>query len=170
MSVQDDSADFQTLQTMKLLEMHGAILDELRRREVIRTSNNPTGDYAETLFQKAFHWTLERNSSAGHDARCDDNQKYQIKSRRMTKFNDSRQLGAIRNLEKNNFDYLAAVIFNEDYSVSRAVIVPRNKLSMMKSKFSKHVNAHIFFLTDDVWAIEGAINVTAELQAATKKL
>jgi len=41
-----------------LLELHGDVLAELRRREVVRSANNPTGDYGELLFSKAFGWTL----------------------------------------------------------------------------------------------------------------
>jgi hypothetical protein len=170
MSFQTENAEFQALHTAQLFKLHGAIMDELRRREVVRTSNNPTGDYAEALFQKAFNWALERNSSAGHDAKSCEGERYQIKSRRMTRFHDSRQLGAIRNLDKGNFDCLAGVIFNEDYSVNKAIIVPLSKLSMMKSKFSKHVNGWIFYLTDDVWAIEGVADVTADLKVAAKQL
>jgi hypothetical protein len=33
-----------------LLELHGDVLAELRRREIVRSANNPTGDYGELLF------------------------------------------------------------------------------------------------------------------------
>jgi hypothetical protein len=54
-----------------LLELHGDLLAELRRRNVIRSSNNPTGDYGELLFSRAFGWTLNGNSSADADAVSD---------------------------------------------------------------------------------------------------
>ena len=100
-------------------------MQELRERGVVRTSNSPSGDYAETLFHKAFGWKLERNSSVGFDAIDGDETRFQIKCRRVTRHNSSRQLGAIRNLELNGFDCLAEVIFNEDYSVYRAVNIHR---------------------------------------------
>src|SRR5690606_8844173 len=52
----------------ELLRLHAEVLDELRRREVVRTSNSPVGDYAELLFATAFGWELENSSAAGHDA------------------------------------------------------------------------------------------------------
>ena len=44
------------------------MLDELRKREVTRSSNNALSDYAEDLFCKAFGWTTNKNSATGHDA------------------------------------------------------------------------------------------------------
>jgi hypothetical protein len=152
--------------TKQLLKTYSMIMDELLARKVIRTYNNPTGDYAETLFQKALRWTLQPNSNAGYDATSDDGKRYEIKGRRITKRNGSRQLGAIRNLEKNKFDYLAGILFNDDYSVNKAVLIPRKKLKEMKNIYSSHVNARIFQLDDAVWKIKGARNVTKKLRAA----
>ncbi|WP_147276179.1 DUF6998 domain-containing protein [Sphingomonas aracearum] len=46
-------------------------------------SYSPVGDYAETLFARAFGWTLEPNSRAAFDA-CDaSGRRYQIKARRL---------------------------------------------------------------------------------------
>jgi hypothetical protein len=40
----------------ELLVMHAAVSEELRRRGVIRSSNNPVGGLAEHLFCRAFGW------------------------------------------------------------------------------------------------------------------
>ena len=170
MSRQTVFAILPSMRTAHLLGLHGDIMNELRNRGVVKTSNNPTGDYAESLFQRAFDWTLQRNSAAGYDATGNDGIKYQIKSRRRTKFNDSRQLGAIRNLDRQDFHCLAAVIFDEDYSVSRAIIIPRQILSRMRSRYSEHVNATIFHLTDEVWRFDGIVDVTEELRSAAAQL
>ena len=37
-------------------------------REVLRSASNPSVDYAELLFSKAFGWQLQNNSSVGYDA------------------------------------------------------------------------------------------------------
>ena len=42
--------EMEMLSVRGLLGLHVAALDELRRRGVLRTENNPTGDYAEYLF------------------------------------------------------------------------------------------------------------------------
>lgn len=70
-------------------------------------------------------------------------------------------LSAIRGLEKKHFDFLVAVVFNEDYSVRRAVMIPRETVEQI-AKFRKHVNAHILMLRD-MWDAEGACDLTAKL-------
>ena len=45
----------------ELLALHGAVMEELRAREVVRSANNPTGDLAEYLFCVAFKWKQEGN-------------------------------------------------------------------------------------------------------------
>jgi hypothetical protein len=108
----------------QLLEMHGQIMDELRDRKVVRTANAPGGDYAELLFANAFGWALAGNSASGHDAVDADGARYQIKSRRLSRPGASRQLSALRNLPDKKFDVLAGVIFESDYRVRRAALVP----------------------------------------------
>ena len=76
--------DVTHLTPLELLRAHGAILDELRRREIVRSTNSPISDYAEVLFCRAFGWTREGNSAAGFDATDVAGQRYQIKARRMT--------------------------------------------------------------------------------------
>ena len=66
----------------------------VKRRGVVRTKNNPVGDYAEWLVTTTFGLALAGKSSAGFDATDDDGTTYQIKARRVTPDNPSRQLGA----------------------------------------------------------------------------
>ncbi len=83
------------------------------------------------------------------DAVGPDGTRYQIKGRRMTRHNKSRQLSAIRNLGGSHFDVIAGVLFNEDYSVLRAALVPRSVV-VDRAKFVEHTNSHKFLLRDDV--------------------
>jgi hypothetical protein len=83
----------------ELLAGYAAILDELRRREIVRSSNSPVCDYAELLFCLAFSWNRAGNSSAGYDAIDDQGVRYQIKARRLTPQNRSRQLSGIRKID-----------------------------------------------------------------------
>jgi hypothetical protein len=48
--------------------------------------------------------------------------RYQIKGRRLTQHNKS--LGVLRDLPDQRFDFLAAVLFHEDYRVMKAALVP----------------------------------------------
>jgi len=69
---------------LELLRAHGIVLDELRRREILRSANSPISDYAEVLYCRAFGWTRAGNSAAGYDATDVEGQRYQIKARRIT--------------------------------------------------------------------------------------
>lgn len=87
-------SEMSVLNPLKLLS---SIIDELKRREVVRTKNNPLGDYTEWLVSKALELKLSSNSSAGYDALDKNDLRIQIKGRRITPENESRQLSAIRN-------------------------------------------------------------------------
>ncbi|WP_026784414.1 hypothetical protein [Pleomorphomonas koreensis] len=161
--------DLEHLSAKELLRLHAGILDELRRREVVRSSNGPAGDYAELLFSRAFGWTLETNSSAGYDAVDDRRLRYQIKCRRVSARNPSRQLSALRNLLNDPFDILAAVLLDENFDVSRAALIPISTV-IEKSVYTRHVNAHRFMLRDSVWAIPGVVDVTEKVRQAQLSL
>lgn len=148
-----------------LLRLHGQIMDELRLREVVRTSNSPAGDYAELLFATAFGWTLEGSSAAGHDATDAEGIRYQIKSRRLTKENGSRQLSFLRKLPERKFDFLAAVLFDSAYGVHRAIILPHDGLEA-RCRYSSHANGWLFRLEDSCWQMAGARDVTEQIRAA----
>jgi hypothetical protein len=150
----------------QLLALHARLGDELRDRGVTRSSNNPTGDLAEYLFCKAFGWAQAGNSHANVDAVDSDGKRYQIKGRRLTRHNKSRQLSAIRDLHGGHFDFLAGVLFNEDCTILRAALIPHS-VAMDRAKFVEHTNSHKFMLRDDIWSADGVTDVTKELQAVT---
>jgi len=150
----------------QLLALHAKLGDELRSRGITRSSNNPTGDLAEYLFCRAFGWTQAGNSYANVDAVASDGTRFQIKGRRLTRHNKSRQLSAIRDLHGGHFDFLAGVLFNEDYTVLRAALIPHS-VAIERAKFVKHTISHKFMLRDDIWNADGVKDVTPELQAVT---
>ena len=152
------------LSSVELLALHARVADELRSRGITRSSNNPTGDLAEYLFCKAFGWRQTENSNANIDAISSDGTRYQVKGRRTTRFNKSRQLSAIRDLDGAHFDFLAGLLFAEDYSVLRAAIIPL-AVVVEHASFVERTNSHKFFLRDDVWDTAGVRDVTAELRA-----
>lgn len=137
------------LTVIELLRLHTEIIEELKKRGVVRTKNNPVGDYTEWLVSRALNLRLANNSALGYDAIDDKGIKYQIKGRRITPENKSRQLSAIRNLSDKDFDYLVAVIFDKDYSIIDAVIVPHEVVAEYAT-YRKHVNAHILQLRGDI--------------------
>ena len=155
--------DLKNMPLNDLLALHAAIMNQLRDRGVARSANNPTGDLAEYLFCRAFGWQQAPNSEKGFDATDGDGNRFQIKGRRLHRLNKSRQLSAIRDFD--GFDTLAAVLFDDDYRVFRAALIPR-EIARTRSKFIEHTNSNKFILTDSVWDTPGVTDVTAELQAA----
>jgi hypothetical protein len=147
----------------ELLVLHAKLADELRTRGITRSANNPTGDLAEYLFCKAFGWTQAGNSHTNVDAIGTDGTRYQIKGRRITRYNNSRQLSAIRDLSGGHFDFLAGVLFNEGYSVMRAALIP-HAVAVARAKFVERTNSHRFLLHDDIWNAAGVRDVTSELR------
>ena len=135
------------LRISELLRAYTSVLDELRVRGVIRSSNNPLSDYAEGLFCHAFDWVRKANSTTGYDAVGPEGSRFEIKARRLTRHNGLRQLSAIRNLEARHFDHLAAVLVNEDFSILRAAIIPHGVV-LARASFVKHTNSSKFMLVD----------------------
>lgn len=151
--------------TGTLLRMYADILTELSRREVVRSTNNPVGDLGELLARQALDLVLVGKSKAGHDAVDKAGLRYQVKSRRITAHNDSRQLSCARKLETAPFDYLVGVLFEADFRVMRACVVPL-EVVLRRSRFIAHVNGHKFLLTDDVWSEPTVRDLTLEITAA----
>lgn len=152
-------------QIIELLRINIRAVDELRRRGVVSTANAPLGGYAEWLFREAFGWKDTGNSNKDVDAIGRDGTLYQIKSRRIHKRNKSRQLGALRRLNEQNFDVLAAVLFNEDFTVMRAALIP-HRLVVDNATYVAATNSGKFHLRDSVWDWDGVKDVTAKLQKA----
>lgn len=145
--------------------LHAAVSEELRRRGVIRSSNNPVGDLAEHLFCRAFGWKQAPNSMRDADATDAAEVRYQIKGRRLTSHNNSRQLGALRDLPAQAFDVLAAVVFQEDYRVLRAALIPHVRVLELAKRVER-TNSWRFLLRDAIWSVPGVRDVTTELQQA----
>jgi hypothetical protein len=153
----------------ELLALHAAVAYELCERGVLRSSNGPGGDYAEFLFARAFGLTRTENSTAGYDAVDWSERRYQIKSRRLTTENTSRQLGALRRLPDQNFDYLAAVLFDKDYQVGRAAMIPHATVLKL-AKFQEHTNSWTLVLDEHVWDLPDVRDVTPHLRRAAAEL
>lgn len=149
----------------KLLELHADVLSELRKRAVVHSANNPTGDYGEALFARAFGWTLNANSSADADAIDADGVRCQIKCRRLATPKGSRQLGFIRRLPDRPFDCLAAVLLDDRFRVLRGAIIPYEVVEP-RSAYVDSVKAWRFILRDSVWSLPDVVDVTERLQSA----
>jgi len=137
--------NLESLSILNLLGQFADILDELKRRGVVRTRNNPVADYAEWLAADALGLALERNSKSGFDAKNNKGERFQIKGRRLDVTNKSRQLSVIRNLAAKEFDYLIGILFDHDFKVIEAYKIPY-KLIEKYARFSEHQNGYILQL------------------------
>jgi hypothetical protein len=142
--------DINNLTIAELLAAHSSVIDELKRRGVIRSNNNPTGDYAEWLAKEKLGLDLETNSAKGFDALDSQGLRYQIKGRRVTDENGSTQLGVIRNLEAKEFDFLVGIIFDSNWQVRYAAKIPQNIVASLAT-FRDHQNGHVLHLRPSIF-------------------
>ena len=108
--------DLGALDETELLRLYANVFKEMTEREMIRSANAIPGDLGERIVASKLRLKLEPNSAKGYDALDDDGEKYQIKTRRLTSKNHSRQLGGFRNLDQRLFDYVIVVILREDFT------------------------------------------------------
>ena len=153
------------LSVSELLKLQAGVMEELNKRGVLRSQNNPTGDYAEYLVAKELHLKLESNSKSGFDATDESGRKIQIKGRRVTPKNPSRQLGVIRDLEKKQFDYLIGMVFDELYSVNQVLKIPHEIIGKY-AEFSEHQRGHILHLSGKILSDSKAEDITSRFATA----
>ena len=139
----------QTMSEQALLTLHSRIIGELKSRGVVRTFNNPVGDFAEWLVSNTLGLTLTENSQAGHDAIDADGVRYQIKSRFIPDQKTVPQLSALRGLDGDPFDRVIALLFDAVYDVSLAVEFPI-AVARKYGKYRQHTNAHIIRLSGGI--------------------
>lgn len=149
----------------ELLSLYTAVMDELRTRAVVRSSNAPGADYAESLVAKAMKLKLNTASTAGYDGIDARGKKYEVKCRRPTTHNKSRQLSAIRGLEHEHFDFLVGVLFNPDFTILRVALIPYRVVKEHAS-FVPSTNSWKFMLRDRVWSLPGVKDITDQVRKA----
>ncbi len=155
--------DLKNLSISQLLITFGDILEELKERGIIKTRNNPVADYSEWLVSKCLGFSLQNNSNAGFDAIDSKGMKYQIKGRRLSATNNSRQLGVIRNLKEKKFDFLIGIIFDANFNILEAYKLP-HALIAHYARFSSHQNGHILQLKGDILTANGVDKIDGELR------
>ncbi|MDR6166188.1 hypothetical protein QE367_000392 [Microbacterium paludicola] len=72
--------DLTRLTVKELLLLEASIVTELRRRELVRTSNKPIGDIAEHIVWLARGGVLEPTSTKSHDITTAAEQRIQVKA------------------------------------------------------------------------------------------
>lgn len=112
----------------QLFEAYNKAMGDMLAAGLIRSTNNPLGDYAEYLIAKSLDLKLVGKSAKGYDATDLRGKRYQIKSRRPTASNPSRQLGGFRDLDEKLFDFCLAGIFSEDFSLKELWEIPHERI------------------------------------------
>lgn len=154
--------DWPSLNDQQLLGLYSELMGEMRERGIVRSSNNPVADYTENLVSRSLGLELAGQSTSGHDAIDASGFRYQIKGRRITPQNSSTQLSAIRNLHSNPFDILAAVVFNPDFSISYAALIPIEVVKEL-GRYTEHTNSHRFLFKRVVLEDPRVQNITSRL-------
>jgi hypothetical protein len=124
-----------------LLGRYAAILQELRRRGVVRTRNAPLGDYAEYLAARVYEGELAANSVKSYDLLAADKRRVQVKARAI---GPNARSGAVFSPFRS-FDFDVAVLIAFDgstYDVLWAREVPPADIEAA-SRFSRHINGHL---------------------------
>lgn len=161
--------DLSKLSVIELLETYASILKELKSRGIVHSTNNPVANYSELLVCRALGLHGMTESNKGYDAKDDRGHKYEIKGRRLTSENPSRQLSVLRELGNGHFDYLVGVLFSENFRVDKGCVIP-HELVLERAKYRTHTNAHIFHLVDDIWDKKGVRDITENLKKAEREI
>lgn len=157
--------DTDELTDRQLLDLHCLVMEALRQRGVVRSSNNPVADYTETLVARALNAKLAVGSRAGFDAVGRDGTRYQIKGRRLTATNRSTQLSALRNLASDPFDHLAAVVYNSSLKVEYAALIPLDVVKRV-GRYNSHTNAHTLHARRSLLNEPGVVDITMQIVKA----
>jgi len=161
--------DLTRVPTADLLLLYSEVVAELTRRHITRSANNPSSDYAELLVSKALRLAPAPKSTKGYDAKDERGRRYQVKARRITQLNRPTRFGAIRNLNENQFDFLVAVLFREDFTVQNAALLTRREVKE-RASWQQHVNAWILRINEELWNTKGAHDITTKLRSAQRSL
>ena len=119
---------FERLDDAELLGRWASIMTDMNSRGIVRSDNNPIGDYCEFLVAAHYGVTPEGNSTAGYDVQTPDGELIQVKGRRLRR--DGRKpphFGAVRNLDdldRPPFDHLIGLLLNRDFGVAEAWKIP----------------------------------------------
>lgn len=146
----------------ELFARYGAILRELRRREVVRTNDAPAGGWAEYLICRYLAGTAAPKSEKSWDVLAADQRRIQVKARVVFDPGNrsQRQLSSLRSF---SFDMLAVVLFDDLHAVWRAVLLPVDEVKK-HARPDPHVNGQRLMATDTLLNLVAATDITEELR------
>lgn len=158
--------DVEDLSVFNLMRLHRQTLYELVHRGIVRTLNQPQGDWAETLVKVAYDGDLAPKSEKGYDVITDDGTRLQVKARALDHLDvGSNTTSVFRSWE---FDAMVVVLLDpDDLSVGRATELPLEVVHD-NARYVEHVNGHV--LVPNRSLMDQGADVTERLQAAARSL
>ncbi len=146
-----------------LIRLHRATLHELHRREIVRTWNQPQGEWAELIVAAAYDGKVADNASEeAWDVRAEKGRRIQVKARVIQGPSDT--FSPFRHW---GFDTFVAVILDtEDLSVAEGYWMTKAKAEN-NAHYVKSLNGHRLSVAQ---VRRLGKDVTAELQAGEAKL
>ncbi len=137
--------DLAQMTEIELLQTHGAVIEESLCQGIVKTRNNPIGDYTEWLVCDRMKLKMADKNQKGFDATDKDGKRYQIKGGR--KSNGTVPFSPIRNLEQRAFQSVIVVAFKDDYSIRFAASIPHELVECL-ANFNKSVNGFVLRLNE----------------------
>ncbi len=128
--------------TGDLLRDWTAVMRELRRRDVIRTNNNPVGDIAEAIVHGHYGGVRESLSKRGYDVIAPGGERIQVKAARNTPTTKRTNLSPIRDRE---YDSVVAVVFDEEFQITEVMKLTREVTEDIAT-YKPHINGHVLYL------------------------
>lgn len=172
----------ETASLADLFTLYGHILDELEHRDVVRTRNQPLGDYAEWLTWQALAGKQSTNKSekaydltanlgagllggTGPDAGGHDGARIQVKSRSVSPKTRAGQLETSP-FHADGLDYLALVLHEaSDYAVRQAVLLPlKTALTYARPASARRDDVLRLFMSPRVMSDPTGVDITESLR------
>ncbi|GAA2373716.1 hypothetical protein [Gordonia cholesterolivorans] len=154
--------DLTALGVQDLLRLDAAIIAELRRRGLVRTSNKPLGDVAEAVVHAARGGVLEPNSTKSHDITAPGGQRIQVKAMGVRSAGTAAKFSAFRSTDITTAVFL---VFDLDFHLIEAREV--DAADIEQTKVVAHVNGRKPTLR---WVRSVGTDVTTEMQAAWTRI
>lgn len=161
----DDAKSLAGMTPRELLCLHSAAISALEAKDVVTTRNNPVGGYGEWLVASAFDGTRQPNSNKGVRVVASDGARLQVRTRWLAVEGDSRQLGAIRYLDKELFDSLVAVFLDPEFRVAEAYRISHSAVRRLATHVET-TNSYRLVLSPTLCRSRDCVDITEMIRAA----
>lgn len=142
---------------LELMQMYQYSLIEMERRTVIKKHNNIINDY--TFWLVSSRMEMELTYTKGYDAQRSNGQKVKIISFRNNVNTKSGLIGIIHDRELIFFDELLVVIYNFDFIVDLALLIPK-KIIQETKVFNRNLNGYTLRISNTLTKTPGILDVS----------